>query len=182
MLLWKQIDQESLITDFIDEISVPIWEEDIAGIEKLRSHISLKNYIFVLFKEPYDVIRNALNCDDSSIMLVIVKDLTLDEKKELFKLVVANAHVSIFRKHAQAIKSLLYSPDDPWPWLELLQVKMKNGKTPVEYATYQEDDSSLKVFNSALVYSNIQQASCSFSLDDTKKELHEFVVSNSVKK
>lgn len=181
MLSWKEINQESLITDFIDEISVCIWEENIAGIENLRSHISLKNYLFVLFKEPYDVIRNALNCDDSSIMLAIVKDLTVVEKKELFKLVVANAHVSIFRKHAQAIKGLLCSPDDPWPWLELLQVKMKNGKTPVEYAAYQEDDSSLKVFNSALVYSNIQQASCSFSFEDAKKELNEFAV-NSVKK
>lgn len=179
----KEINQENLITDFIDGISDAIWEEDIPRIEKLRSHIVSKSYSLVLFKKPYDVMRNALNCDDSAVLLAIVKDVSLVEQKELFKLVVENAHVSIFRKHARAIKSLLYSPDNPWPWLELLQVKMKNGFTPEGYAVYQDDHQSLAIFREALVFSNVQHSSStSSSLEDTKKELDEFVVLSAVKK
>lgn len=149
-LVWQEIDQQELITDFIYEISDAIWNEDIGAIELLRSHITEKNYIFVLFKAPYDVMFNALNCDDSRIFLTVVKGLTSDELRELFKLVVANAHRSIFRKHASAIKSLLFTAENHQDWLELLAVRMKNGQTPIYYAQCQSDQASLKVFTEGL--------------------------------
>jgi len=149
-LVWQEIDQQELITDFIYEISDAIWNEDISAIELLRSHITEKNYIFVLFKAPYDVMFDALNCDDSRIFLTVVKGLTSDELRELFKLVVANAHRSIFRKHASAIKSLLFTAENHHDWLELLAVRMKNGQTPVHYAQHQSDEHSLKVFSEGL--------------------------------
>lgn len=149
-LVWQEIDQQELITDFIYELSDAIWHEDIAAIEQLRSHITDKNYIFVLFAPPYDVMFNALNCDESRVLLAVVKGLSVDELRELFKLIVSNAHRSIFRKHASAIKSLLFTPENHHDWLELLAVRMQNGQTPVHYAGRQHDEPSLKIFSEGL--------------------------------